>query len=341
MAFKQATVNASKVAATLTNYPAYVDLSRVGITTLAEAQSVRVYTDSAKMVEIAREIVSATEMHCKIPSLTTTTTIYIDYDGVRADYAVTDTYGRNAVWADYDVVYHFDAIVSGVWVNSTGGTNGSASTLTDVGASIPTETTGAINGGGNFGTVSNKRGIDTTIAAQLTTALANDSRWTQQFWFRVNGNPSTAMIWTEGASSSGFYNYAGMNTNGTVLTKLRGGTTQITASSFANNTWHMLHWVKNGNTSSDRYINAGGKQTATGSGTQTTDENVVIGGIDRSTFQNAVKDLIDEFRLRKSDISENWITTEYNNQSDEATFWGTWTDVNSEAPTPSGMMMWW
>ena len=40
--FKTATVNASDVPSTQTNFPSYVDLSRLGITTLAEAESVRV-----------------------------------------------------------------------------------------------------------------------------------------------------------------------------------------------------------------------------------------------------------------------------------------------------------
>ena len=43
--FKQATVNAADVPASQTDFPSYVDLSRLGITTLAEAQSVRVYAD--------------------------------------------------------------------------------------------------------------------------------------------------------------------------------------------------------------------------------------------------------------------------------------------------------
>ena len=104
--FKQATVNAASVPSTQTNFPAYVDLSRLGITTLAEAQSVRVYADSGKVTEWAREIVSATEMHVKVPSLTSTVTMYVDWDGVSADYAVTDTYGRNAVWSSYSTVIH-------------------------------------------------------------------------------------------------------------------------------------------------------------------------------------------------------------------------------------------
>ena len=107
--FKQATVNASDVPATLADYPSYVDLSRLGITTLAEAQSVRCYSDSAKTTELAREIVSATQMFVKIPSLTSTFVLYVDYDGVRADYAVTDTFGRNATWpSQFLLASHFE-----------------------------------------------------------------------------------------------------------------------------------------------------------------------------------------------------------------------------------------
>jgi len=32
-------------------------------------------------------------------------------------------------------------------------------------------------------------------------------------------------------------------------------------------------------------------------------------------------------RMAINGLSANWVTTEYNNQSDEATFWGTWSDV--------------
>jgi hypothetical protein len=47
--FKKATVRAADVPSTLTNFPTYVDLDRLGITTLAEAQSVRVYADVLKL----------------------------------------------------------------------------------------------------------------------------------------------------------------------------------------------------------------------------------------------------------------------------------------------------
>ncbi len=121
--FKTATVNASSVPATATNFPSYVDLSRLGITTLAEAQSVRVYAESGKTTEWAREIVSVSEMHVKVPSLTSTVAMYVDWDGVRADYAVTDTYGRNAVWSDYAAVYHLEGNSNDSTANGLNGTD--------------------------------------------------------------------------------------------------------------------------------------------------------------------------------------------------------------------------
>jgi hypothetical protein len=109
--FKSATVASGDVPDTQSNFPVYVDLKRMnGGTSLsaADAASIRVYSDSGKTTELAREIVSVDEMHVKVTSLTNTFTIYVDWDGSSADYAVTDTYGRNAVWSDYRAVYHLN-----------------------------------------------------------------------------------------------------------------------------------------------------------------------------------------------------------------------------------------
>ena len=42
-----------------------------------------------------------------------------------------------------------------------------------------------------------------------------------------------------------------------------------------------------------------------------------------------------EVRLRDFVQTANWITTEYNNQNDEAAFWGTWTDAGGGGSTPA------
>ncbi|MBF0224596.1 MAG: hypothetical protein HQK76_03990 [Desulfobacterales bacterium] len=164
--FKTATVNASDVPATATNFPAYVDLSRLGITTLAEAQSVRVYADSGKTTEWAREIVSETEMHVKVPSLTSTTSMYVDWDGSSSDYSAGDTYGSNAVWSDYSSVYHLESL--------TADNSGNGLTLTNTGS--VTNGTGQLGDGANF-TGAAKYLRNTTSLTSAGTSAFTFSLW--------------------------------------------------------------------------------------------------------------------------------------------------------------------
>lgn len=41
---------------------------------------------------------------------------------------------------------------------------------------------------------------------------------------------------------------------------------------------------------------------------------------------------IEDTRTNNKNQNENWMDTEYNNQNDEAAFWGTWTDVSTFTP---------
>lgn len=63
----------------------------------------------------------------KVPSLSSSvdTDIYIFYQNVAvSEQAVTDTYGRNAVWSDFELVYHLNETSNtGPWINATGGSN--------------------------------------------------------------------------------------------------------------------------------------------------------------------------------------------------------------------------
>ena len=125
MPVRVATVRAADVPATQTDFPFYVDLGRVGATalTLADAQSSRWYTDTDLVTQMAREIVSLTEGHGKYASLTSTSKIAIDYDGIRADYAVGDTFGRNNVWSAYRGIYHLDGVTDSFGSNDLVNTN--------------------------------------------------------------------------------------------------------------------------------------------------------------------------------------------------------------------------
>jgi hypothetical protein len=312
--FKQATVTAVKVPSTQTNFPAYVDLSRLGITTQVEADSVRVYSDSGKTTELAREIVSVSEMHVKIPSLTSTTTIYVDWDGSRSDYAVTDTYGRNAVWSDYEWVSHmFDATTSTVTDATGGGLTG-----TKTSANNPLEETGQI---GKGQTVSSDR-IDTSSVPMTAT-----DNWTIQAWLKPNSTGNFYAIIHNGANANGYA--LAMNASKWALLMASKSWNQ-SSTSVTTGSWAHVVGIRNSGTIS-MYINGNADSVLYDNIGPNTPTTLLRMGV--ATFNTAYAGGIDEVRLRASVLSADWITTEYNNQSDESTFWGTWSDVGSGGGT--------
>lgn len=309
--FKQATVNAASVPSTQTSFPVFVDLSRAGITTLIEAQSVRVYADSGKVTELAREIVSLTEMHVKIPSLTSTTAIFIDWDGVRADYAVTDTFGRNAVWTVYEAVFHMEE-ASGALTDSKGG-----ATLAVTGT--PTyQQTGQI-----------KYGIDYPGSADYHSKSSGASNptvpVTVSAWFNdpnvATGTNSIAYMGVTG-SEHGLL----VNTSQLWALSQDSGNAQAVTGTLSSNTWYLGHGVFSSSTLRTVYLNGASAGTNTTSKNPTTGAGLAIAWR-FSTVGQEFLGLIDEVRFTKSALSANWITTEYNNQSAESTFWGTWANV--------------
>jgi len=110
--------------AALVNFP--VSLIESNFTTNAsslfsncksDGGDIRVYSDSDGTTQIPHEIASIDtgsskiEIYIKVPSVSTgaDTSIYLRYgDSTLSMQAVDATYGRNAVWSDYDRVYHFN-----------------------------------------------------------------------------------------------------------------------------------------------------------------------------------------------------------------------------------------
>ncbi len=328
--FKTATVNAASVPSTQTNYPAYVDLSRLGITTLAEAQSVRVYAESTKTTEWAREIVSATEMHVKVPSLTSTVEMYVDWDGSSVDYAVTDTYGRNAVWSDHLAVYHLN--------EASGNANDSTvNALTLTNTTSKTYTTAKVGNGIDFGST-----VRNTTEFTRTSILSSNASVTMSVWFKMN----TALSATH--TNPGLFHLPYKSGSGSVIAIIpiwNAGTPRIQAirrasvdaqvyTSFANDTtdWHNATIVyDSGATKLYGYLDGAAFSTTnvTSSGTYGTSAYPVsLGG---SYMSNNAVAIVDETRVRTVVQSANWTTTEYNNFDDEAAFWGTWSDVTLDA----------
>jgi len=329
MPVRVATVRAADVPATQTDFPFYIDLGRVGATalTLADAQSSRWYTDTDLVTEMAREIVSLTEGHGKYASLTSTSKIAIDYDGIRADYAVGATYGRNNVWSDYAFVLHMNE-ASGNAIDSTA--NGFD--FTD------NNTVGS--GAGKFG--SGSRDFEFSNSEYLSRVdnaaySLGDDPVTIQSWFNLESVTNVLYY----IQQKGWYIAAGVEFNQTVYTgsspdylrtemydgSFRGSS--ATAVTINPATWY--YGVSRHDTVANRLhtrVNLTDAPSGVMNASRDTDYGYYIGvghGGTEASKEYYMDGLIDEVRFRKTFLSDDWLTTEYNNQNDEATFWGTWT----------------
>ena len=329
--FKTATVNASDVPATLTDYPAYVDLSRLGITTLAEAESVRVYADSGKTTEWAREIVSATEMHVKVPSLTSSTVIYVDWDGVRADYATSATYGAENTWnSNYSAVWHMNES-SGNAIDST--SNGLD--LTD--NNTVTSATGKLNGGGRQFTRANNESLSVNDSPLLSLGSNNV---TIQSWVKMSTINQVLYYlcqkgWYNPSASNREFNmsiYTGVNPDA-VRSEVWDGSFQNASSgvTFSVGTWYSWVFRRDGSAIKNIINNTTTGTDTVGTCIDGSDPFVIGVGYNSSgpaaSSDNPFDGIVDEFRFSQTALSDDWLTTEYNNQSDESGFWGTWTDA--------------
>lgn len=315
--FKSATVNASDVPSTQTNFPAYVDLSRLGITTTSEAESVRVYSDAGKTTELAREIVSVNEMWVKIPSLTSSFTIYVDWDDTSADYAVTDTYGRNAVWSEYYLVFHGDSLT-----DSTGNYSMSAT-----GASVGTGT----------GQIEEATVFDGSNDYVESSSFLLEYPYSLQVWANPDSSSTTGIYGARYTGSAATRMFQFFQAGGHVYARAfhSGGFYGRYINNGAATGYNMFHATYESTItgSSDIKIYKNGVQaddTDTNSGTGTINESTdtIRLGEQQTGSADYAGDL-DEFRCYNGTLTVNWITTEYNNQSDESTFWGTWSDAGS------------
>jgi uncharacterized delta-60 repeat protein len=138
---KAITIQSSQVDSNLSDFPVYVDMADLGADFFSNVNGdggdIRITTSDGQ-TEMAREIVDINtggqtgELHFEADSLSSSsdTVFYIYYgNGGASDYAVTDTYGRNAVWSNaYDAVWHLEEEVAGIgnanlYVDSTGNGN--------------------------------------------------------------------------------------------------------------------------------------------------------------------------------------------------------------------------
>jgi hypothetical protein len=309
MAVYKLTPKAGKVTGTHTNFPVYMDFSAMGITTLAEAQSVRCYTDAGLTTEIAREVVSATEGHAKVPSLSSASEIYADYDGIRADYAVTDTYGRNAVWSDYGASARLDDVVDSTGGFSWTNTGGMTFEAGKFGSSVRSDgANGKRLGGSAFG---------------YSYSQANPFTWS--FWMKQNELASKYIVDVFPASGSRrVLLYSDTPSGGQNRYRAFFNGAEVVSPYINHNTWHKFDLVKVDGAHTGRLYLNGALVGSVAFGSLTyANSNITSLTAPGDNLNAGVNGNvnIDNFSAIATEVSADWITTEYNNQNDVVDFW--------------------
>jgi hypothetical protein len=308
----------NQVTGTHTNMPLLIVPADtpLGTLTLAQARSIRFYSDENETTELAREVVSASEIHVKVPSVANLTMIYANYDGTRSDYAVTDTYGAQAVWLDYEFVLHGNG-----YTDSTGNYNPASGggTITfpqgKLGNSIRT-----VNGRINLSAVVLSNTVDKTMQFWAKPdSAANIYNTTGRGYFFDVRNDNNRSIYSHGDS--------GLNPNTPTFWDNTSSSFQTfgTAPTLSTANFNAIHYVHNETTNSMALyvdgnivgsITTGDIQFASnGSG-----QHLFAQGVGFSDSDNFHGNL-DEIRLRAAQLTADWINTEYNNQNDNASFW--------------------
>lgn len=311
MATKKLTIASGKASGTHSNMPLLLvpsEVTNIGAITLAEAQSSRFYTDSSLTVEVAREVVSSDELHFKGTSVSSASEFWVDYDGVRADYAVGATYGRNAVWSDYEAVIHLE------------------SSATDSAAKISPSASNVTYEAGQVGTT----GIFASASASNInmgnpSGFSNMSKLSIQCWIRATTWTNFGMIASKGdfttwefrnSGTTGRINWAVRTTSGSPAVR------ETLSSILSTGVWYMLHATFDAPVP---YFYTNGVEDIfsrpVSSGTGNVPTSTATAYVGRRTDGFYWNGRIDEWRLIKQALSPEWITTEYNNQNDNGAFW--------------------
>lgn len=328
------TVDDAQVPSTQTSFPVYVDLSDLpaGFHTNVKTDGcdIRV-VESDETTETAFELVNydsttdTGELHFMADSLTGSgggdTTFYIYYGNAAAScYAVTDTYGRNAVWSDYELVMHMRES-SGSPIDSTGNYSPTYN------GSLPNKSTSLPMGGGqDLDGVGDYVEVPSALFAGVVTA-ASYQLWLNVDTLAVGDNSIPALMGEMNTTSNNTRNFWLLDTAGKEYFDQftpSGGFAVTTNSEVSISTTYLLHLTKSGNTVAF-YKNGSHIEdkttTESYTGTVPTMFWVAARSITGSGPQDEINGRIGSVRVRSTVLSANWIDAEYTNQFTPSTFY--------------------
>jgi hypothetical protein len=238
--------------------------------------------------------------------------------------AVTDPFGRNAVWADYLFVHHLND--SSSLINAQGSVDWNVDSVT---GTLTTSSESPFNHSSvNFDGSSFARIVNNVGIADVST----DPR-TIQVWARPTNLPNDemGMLVRDVNSNGGFKFYFDNNetvsgNSDTFILNSDSTSDRVTTTgnnSAVANAWQMIHVANQRDVVQNAYYNGALVDTANGTPMSTFQgDDQLIGGTSgyvSSEWQGQLAEL----RVVKSFLSGDYIATEYANQSDPAIFYGT------------------
>lgn len=277
----------------------------------------RITTDSAGTTEVPFEIVSLDtsaeecEIWAKVPTLDydDATSLYIWYGNSSAlPYASDDTYGSENVWSGDVVRYHLQ--------NS--GKDSSANAYNLSATNSPVYATGKIGNGIDLEASSSQY---MSVADASCPNLEISGSQTFSFWFKPESIALMNLIGKNGATNRHqLYLSSGGKVNSNFSGLSIAGLEHTTVLSAG--TIYRIVFRYNGSTTAI-WINDTKESLAVTGTANDTNAPFYIGRGNSGAYGDGI---FDEIRVTSSALSDDWITTEYNNQNDPSTFW-------TEAPT--------
>ena len=283
----------------------------------------RFSSDFSGSTELASEVVffdpdnSLAEVHVKVPTVSynTDTDFYVWYEAsTEAPYAPNATYGSQAVWSDYQGVWHFEEYpsvtapqIKDSTANGNNGTSSGSMTSSDLVS-------------GKIGKALDFDGTDDYIDCGSGASLQLDGNsFTVSMWIKLGQINRFNYPLAKGGSLAG---------NQWLIIGIR-NTNNWTVAFWANDlnvagspsveTWYHLVATYDTTTNSRKlYLNGSliGSDTSTSDLTNTNSYSLRIGNYYSDYFLGSV----DEVHILNTVHSADWIATEYANQNSPSTF---------------------